>query len=324
MNRPTVFVALQQFCESDDRPLRLLQEAGFDVRRNELGRRLKREEMLPLLQEADAILAGVEPYDAQLLRSLSRLKVISRCGVGTDSIDLETAQKLKVAVFTTAEEVVEPVAQMTVGMILALARHFPQHLRDMGQGKWRKQTGFLLSEWTIGLVGFGRIGQAVGRYLQIFGPKILAADPRLHPEEVPAGITLCDLGKLLAESDLVSLHASRSKEEGPLLGHAELFSMKPGSRLVNTARGYLVDERGLEEALSSGRLSAAALDVFEEEPYQGRLRDLPQVLCTPHVSTLTRASRSAMEFSCARNVLRFFNGKTDDPSRLVDKPPAAC
>lgn len=313
MSRRTVFVALQQFCESDDRPLRLLYEAGFDVRRNALGRRLKREEMLPLLQEVDAVLAGVEPYDAQLLQVLSRLKVISRCGVGTDSIDLEAARKRNIAVFTTTEEVVEPVAQMTVGMILALARHFPEHLRNMGLGVWRKQTGFLLSEWTIGLVGFGRIGQAVARYLEVFKPRILVADPRLQPQEVPVGITLCDLERLLAESDLVSLHASRPKEEGPLLGHAELFSMKAGSRLINTARGYLVDERALGEALVSGRLSAAALDVFEEEPYEGRLRELPQVLCTPHVSTLTRASRSAMELSCVKNVLK---GMLDELSSI--------
>jgi len=306
VNRPTVFVALQQFCESDDRPLRLLREAGWNVRRNDLGRRLKAEEMLPLLQEADAVLAGVEPYDAQLLQALSRLKAISRCGVGTDSIDLEVARKLKIAVLSTAEEVVEPVAQMTLGLILALARQFPQHLRLMEQGIWKKLTGVLLSEWTIGLVGFGRIGQAVGRYLQPFGPRILVADPRLRADEVPAGITLCDLQRLLSESDLVSLHAGRVKEEGPLLGRPELFSMKAGSRLVNTARGYLVDERALEEALVSGRLSAAALDVFEQEPYQGRLRELPQVLCTPHVSTLTRASRSAMELRCAENVLQFF------------------
>ena len=301
-----VFVALQQFCELDDRPLHLLREAGFEVRRNTLGRRLRAEEMLPLLQEADAVLAGVEPYDAGLLRALRRLKVISRCGAGTDSIDLEIARALGIAVFTTAEEAVEPVAQLTLGMILALARNFTLHGQDFRDGVWRKHAGHLLSEWTVGLVGFGRIGQAVGRTLEPFGPRILVADPRREQEAQAAGFTPCGLAALLAESDLVSLHAARDPEEGPILGPREIAGMKPGSRLVNTARGHLVDEESFLDALRSGHMAAAALDVFQEEPYTGPLSRMPNVLCTPHVATLTRASRRAMELACARNLLRFF------------------
>lgn len=306
MPNRTVYVALQQFCEAEDAPRRILQEAGFRVLQNTLGRRLKREDLLNVLEGSDAVLAGVEPYDGELLSRLPRLRCISRCGVGTDSIDLATASRLGVSIFTTGEEVVEPVAQMTLGMILALARYFPEHLREMSQGAWRKHTGFLLSEWTIGLIGFGRIGRTVGRYLQMFGPKILVSDPGCRAKDLPAGFTLCGLEKLLVESDLVSLHANCPPAEGPLLGRAELLLMKPGSRLVNTARGHLVDEGALKEQLVSGRIAAAALDVFGEEPYQGTLREFPQVLCTPHVSTLTRASRSAMELACAKNVIRFF------------------
>ncbi len=237
---------------------------------------------------------------------MKSLKVISRCGVGTDSIDVEAASRHGVAVMTTPEEVIEPVAQMTVALILALARNLPQHIREMDQGLWRKRMGFLLSEWTIGLIGFGRIGRAVGRTLEVFKPKILVADPQLRPEDLPQGMTLRSLAQLLAEADLVSLHASRRVQEGPLLGRQELSRMKKGSRLVNTARGHLVDENALEQALESGHLSGAALDVFEGEPYQGRLARMPQVLCTPHVSTLTRFSRQAMELRAAQNLVGFF------------------
>ena len=302
-----VYVALQQFCESNDTPRRILREAGLNVTENSLGRRLKPEEMADLLAEAEAVLAGVEPYDAQLLEQLPKLKCISRCGAGTDSVDLEAARKRGVAVLTTPDEVSQPVAELTLGMILALARGFPQSVRNFDAGKWSKQTGFLLSEWTIGLVGFGRIGRTVERLLRPMGPRILACDPFVRPEELPPGLRAVTLEELLAQSDLVSLHLSRRPEEGPLLSGKEIQRMKRGSFLVNTARGYLVDEQALSEGLVSGQVAGAALDVFGKEPYDGPLAKMPQVLCTPHVATLTRASRAAMELRCAKNVAEWYN-----------------
>lgn len=286
-------------------------KAGFEVRENNSGKRLEREEMLAACQDADAVLAGLEPYDAELLGALPRLRCISRCGVGADNIDLEAARRFNIAVLTTPEEVVEPVAQMTVAMIFALARNFPLHEMEFRAGRWQKHTGYLLSEWTIGLVGFGRIGRRVASYLRTFGPRLLIADPYLAPSSLPEGVEVSGLPQLLAESDLVSLHAARSPELGPILGRSEIAAMKAGSRMVNTARGYLVDESALYQALESGHLSAAALDVFSREPYDGPLAKLPQVLCTSHVATLTRASRIAMELRCAENAVSFFS-------------PAAC
>lgn len=301
----TVYVALQQFCEADPKPRALLLEAGFEVRQNTLGRRLRREEMPAALREADAVLAGVEPYDGEILAALPQLRCISRCGAGTDSIDLGAARRLGIAVYTTPEEVVEPVAQMTIAMMLALARQFPQHLAGLRSGIWKKQSGSLLSEWTVGLVGFGQIGRAVERYLRPFGPRVLVADPAVGPDAVPQPAEWRELPSLLAEADLVSLHVSRPRDAGVLMGRQEFAVMKRGSRLVNTARGYLVDEAALFDELQSGHLAGAALDVFTDEPYTGRLTTLPQVLCTPHVASLTRASRAAMEWRCAQNVVEW-------------------
>ena len=303
MSKPLVYVALQQFCEADDRPRRALVDAGIEVRENTLGRRLRREEMADVLRNADAVLAGVEPYDHAVLEALPRLRCISRCGTGTDTIDLDAARRLGVTVCTTPEEVVDPVAQMTVAMILALARNLPLHVQEFRQGQWKKRTGFLLSEWTIGLLGFGRIGRAVERSLRVFGPRILVADPNLQSTDVPETATRCEQNTLLAEADLVSLHASHPQAAGPLIGRGELALMKSGSYLVNTARGFLVDEPALYEAVTSGHLAGAALDVFEQEPYAGPLAALPNVLCTPHVASLTRASRVAMERRCAQNAI---------------------
>ena len=308
MSHEVVYVALQQFCETDERPRQLLIESGFEVRQNTLGRRLRREDMAAALRGVDAVLAGVEPYEATLLEALPRLHCIIRCVTGTDSIDLSAAAQRGITVLTTPDEVAEPVAQLTVAMILALARNLPLHLHEFRDGLWKKQTGVLLSEWTIGLVGFGRIGQAVERLLRAFQPRVIVADPRLTKQAMPDGVSLQPLASLLAGSDVVSLHAARQPQEGALLGRRELALMKRGSRLVNTARGHLVDATALVEALQAGQLAAAALDVFEQEPYQGPLVTFPQVLCTPHVATLTRASRAAMEWRCASNVVNYFAG----------------
>jgi D-3-phosphoglycerate dehydrogenase len=306
MSRPVAVVTLQQFCETDPQPIQVLEEAGFEVRRNRLGRRPTREELPEMLRGADAALAGVEPYDAALLEALPALRCISRVGVGVEAIDLAAARRRGIAIYTTPDEVAEPVAQMTVAMLLALARNLPQHHADAKAGAWTKRTGALLSEWTVGLVGFGRIGQAVERLLRAFGPRLLIADPAVAPSALPPSAALRTLPELLAESDVVSLHAARPADAGPLLGAAEFALMKPGSRLINTARGHLIDEAALLQALHSGRLAGAALDVYATEPYRGPLAALPQVLCTPHVATLTTASRAAMERRCAEQVVAHF------------------
>ncbi len=269
---------------------------------------MRREEMFDVLSDADAVLAAVEPYDAELLTSLSRLRCISRCGIGTDAIDLAVAQRMNIAVLTTPDEVVEPVAQLTLAMIFALARNFPIHTTDFRSSMWRKHYGYLLSELTIGLVGFGRIGRAVEQYLRPFLPRVIVTDPCVDVSTLPRGVEMRSLRELLVESDLVSLHASCSPQnQTPLIGRKEIAVMKRCSRLINTSRGHLIDEQALYDALQSGHLAGAAVDVFSEEPYTGALATLPQVLCTPHIATLTRASRAAMELSCATNVVNFFS-----------------
>lgn len=302
----TVYVTLSQFCQADDQPRRLLTEAGFRVLENKTSRRLRTEEIYECLREVDGVIAAVELYSADLLARLPRLRCISRCGAGTDNIDLSAAQKYQIAVLATPDEIVEPVAQMAVGMILALLRNFLPHKSDFLEGLWKKRTGWLLSEVVIGLVGFGKVGRKVEEYLRPFHPKVLVADPYLLARDIPGPVEICDLSSLLKKSDVVSLHAARPSQEGCLLGPSELMTMKRGSFLINTARGYLIDAPALEEALHSGHLGGAGLDVFAEEPCLGSVARHPNVVATPHVATLTRASRIAMEMKAAQNLLQFF------------------
>src|SRR5262245_16484153 len=305
--KKTVYIASSQFCERDQTPMQKLLDAGFGVRRNSLGRRLKPDEMLPEIGNAEAVIAGLETYDSSILDALSGLRCISRCGVGTDTIDLEAAAKKRIAIFTTPDEVGEAAAQLAVGMIFALARNFPQHASDLRSGLWRKQEGHLLSEWTIGIVGFGRIGRLVDKYLRAFGPRILVVDPAVRQQDVSPDIEVCDLARVLKSSDLLTLHANRRVEEGPLLDRQAFKEMKSGIRIVNTARGYLIDEPALYDALRSGNVAGAALDVYGTEPYGGPLVQMPHVLCTPHVATMTGASRGAMERRAAENVVAFLS-----------------
>src|SRR3989338_6652191 len=157
MNQKTVYVTLSEFCQHDNSPRRVLLNNGFLVEENKTGRRIKKEEMFEALKNVDAVLAAVEPYDAELLSKLPRLKCISRCGTGSDAIDKEAAKKFKKEICVTRDEIVEPVAQMTIGMIFGLARNFAVHHKDFMDGLWKKHTAFLLSEWTIGIIGFGKI-----------------------------------------------------------------------------------------------------------------------------------------------------------------------
>lgn len=307
MNGRSVYIALSQFCEGDDSPRRALLAAGCSIHENRLGRRLRSDEIVAAVGRADAIIAGVEPYNATVLEAFPQVRCISRCGVGVDAIDLDAAKQLGIAVLNTPDEVAEPVAQLTVGMMLALARNLPEYSVAIQEGNWKRYTGFLLSEWTIGLVGFGRIGRAVERCLRPFGTAVIVSDPGLRQQDLPAGIELLDLNVLLSRADLVSLHAARPPSEGPLLSTSQFEGMKPGSRIVNTARGYLIDEAALLRVLESGHLAGAALDVYETEPYSGPLMKFPQVLCTPHIGTLTNASRRAMELRAAANVIKFLS-----------------
>jgi D-3-phosphoglycerate dehydrogenase len=306
MSGPHAYIALQAFAQDDPRPLQVLEQAGFAIRRNTLGRRLRREELAEQLREAVIVLAGLEPYDASVFEAAPALRCISRCGVGTDAIDLEAARRRGVTVLTTPDEVTAPVAQLTVAMILALARRLPTHLDAMRRGVWVRQLGALASEWTVGLVGFGRIGQAVARYLRPFGFRLAAHDPAYGPGDLPADVPWQPLPALLAGADVVSLHAGGRPGAVPLVGARELALMKRGSFLVNTARGFLVDETALAGALASGHLAGAALDVYAEEPYRGPLSRMPQVLCTPHIGSLTRASRAAMELRCAQQAVEWW------------------
>ncbi|MEX2195755.1 MAG: phosphoglycerate dehydrogenase [Thermoleophilaceae bacterium] len=298
---------MSSFGAAGPEPLEALRAAGVEVLENPHGRKLKEDEVAELVRDADGVIAGTEPLTAGVLEGAGRLKVISRVGVGIDNVDLAAAERLDIAVRNTPDAVTDAAAELALGGMLAVLRHLHHMDAELRAGRWTRTMGTLLRGKTVGIVGLGRIGRRVAALLAPFEPVLLAHD--VQPEDSWAaehGVTLLSLERLLAESDVVTLHVSGG---GQIIGRTELMeTMKEGAVLVNAARGGLVDESALHDALASGRIGGAHVDVFADEPYEGPLAELSNVLLTPHAGSYAREARAMMEEEAVRNVLEHLGG----------------
>lgn len=236
--------------------------------------------------------------DSRIIEAGTRLRVIARAGSGLDNIDVSTARAMGVEVLNCPAANSVSVAEHTFALTLALARHVPAADHTLKAGRWEKGRfkGVSLDGKTIGIIGFGRIGRQVARRAQAFGMRVLVNQPRLTPElALEAGVTPCDLPDLLREADVVTLHVPMRSENVGLIGAAELQQMQSSAFLINTARGGIVDERALIEALDAGEIAGAGVDVFSEEPaIEHPVAQHPRVVATPHIAASTyEAQRNA-------------------------------
>ena len=279
-----------------------IDNAGLTVVRNPYGRKLTETETLDLIEthRPVAILAGVESLTSAILERAKGLKIISRCGVGMDSVDLVAASTLGITVTNTPDGPTLPVAELTVGLMLSLIRKIHVSDSSIRHGQWERPTGNLLFEKTVGIIGCGRIGTAVAKLLAPFGVRLLGFDPfRSQPLDFP----LVAIDELLSESDLVSLHLPFSDSNLRFIDTGRLAQMKHGSFLINASRGGLVDEEALAAALASGHLAGAALDCFGSEPYLGPLAQSPKTLLTAHIGSYAKEARVLMERQATQNIL---------------------
>ena len=298
------FVISTSSFDLDNNPAiqRLLQN-GFQAITNPHRRKLTEDEIIELLNgEVVGLIAGIEPLTERVFQSASPLKVISRCGAGMDSVDLAAAQKHGIAVLNTPEAPAQAVAELTMGYILTLLRQINQIDQAVRKGEWPRTQGRLLAAQTVGIIGMGHIGRRVARLCQAFEATVIAHDP--HVNQAPDGVTLMSLEKLLATADMITLHLPYGPDTHHLLNAQAFAAMKPEAIVINAARGGLVDEDALAEALRSGKISAAALDVFEQEPYRGLLLEFGNTILTSHVGSLARESRQRMEIEAADNLLQ--------------------
>ena len=274
------------------------QEKGLEVVLNPHGRKVKSEELIDLAKDSIGLIAGTEDITKELLLKLPDLRVISRCGVGTDNIDLEAAKNLDIKIFNTPGAPTLAVAELTVGLILNLLRKVSLMHRELRNSQWHKRMGNLLYGKKVGLKGFGRVGKKVAELLKPFGCEIAYSDPFVEDEL--SGLRRLCLEDLLAWVDILTIHVSVSER---LIGEREFQLMKKGAWLVNTSRGGVVDEHVLYDYLKNGYLSGAALDVLEDEPYSGPLKELDNIIITPHIGSYAKESRLEMERQAVENLL---------------------
>jgi len=318
MTENLIFVALSTFAERDRAPLAALEASPYPFRLHRTGARISRTELLETAADATVVIAGVEPYDAQTLDGLPRLKSIVRCGVGTDAVDLEGARRRGITVLNTPDVPSAAVAELALAMFLSLSRNLRAQGNLMQARKWTRLESHLLGARTVGLVGLGRIGRRVAELCRAFGARVMASDPMVDAVWAARyGVEMSTLDDVLSSADIVSLHAARTSSHPLHLGAPELMRMKRGAVLVNLARGGMVDEQALVEALQSGHLAGFGADVFETEPYTGPLCDFDQAILTPHSATMPLETRVAMEAECVDKAIRFLAGTIHPSERVV-------
>lgn len=301
MNRKVLITTssfdLENFYQLDD-----LTTAGIEVVLNPFKRRLSKQEVSDLLGgDVIGMIAGLEPLTAGVLKNAPQLKVIARCGTGLDSVDVNAARDQGILVFNTPDAPTTAVAELTVAHILGLLRHVTESDRNIRAGQWNGIMGSLLKNKTVGIIGFGRIGQAVAKLVSAFEATVITFDTQTisHPN-----VKQLPLDELCTRSDIISLHVPYSPDTHHLINGDAFSRMKPTALLINVSRGGLIDEEALLTALQSDHIAGAALDCFEDEPYSGPLLRFSNVHVTAHMGSYARETRDQMEIDASTALVR--------------------
>lgn len=289
-----------------------LENAVGEVIYNNSGKPLDSHTLASLLPRVDGYIAGLDQIDHYALMLTSRLKVIARYGVGVDAVDLQAARQKGIIVTNTPGANSRSVAELTVGLMLSLARSIPSAASATRSGGWPRLSGISLQGKVIGLLGFGAIGRTVASLLSGFETTVLAYDPIVTPEQASElGAALTTLEEIIRQADIVSLHCPLTADTRHLVNAGFLGAMKPGAYLINTARGALVDEPALLAALESGSLGGAALDVFSTQPPEvdNPLLRHPRLVATPHMGAHTDGATNAMGWMALNDCLAVLRGE---------------
>lgn len=291
-----------------DRYRRRLEKLGIEIVEMPVIESLSESDLLNCVESFDGAICGDDRFTEKVFRRAVRLKVISKWGTGIDSIDLAAAAKFGVKVCNTPNAFTDAVADTTLGYILNFARRLDQMDKEIRRGLWTKPPAGALKECTLGIVGIGNIGRAVALRAQAFGMRIFGTDTKDLPDSlfVETGVIVSDLPQLLQQSDFITLHCDLNPTSFHLIGKPELSAMKSSSYLINTARGPIIDETALSDALRRQQIAGAALDVFEVEPLppESPLREFENCLFAPHNSNNSPSARQFVHESTIENLLR--------------------
>ena len=305
-----VLITTVPFADKNRLPLELLENAGIEYLINPLHKKLTETELIELVGDFDVIIAGTEQISSKVLQHANKLKMISRVGIGLDSVDLAAAEKRGIKVSFTPDAPAPAVAELTVGLMLSLLRSTHVANAELHRGEWVRHFGRRIPEITIGIIGVGRIGQRVLRRLSSFGtPRILVND--LNPDDrlIPqTKLVWTDKEDIYKQADVISLHLPLTKHTKNMIRAEHIALMKPDAILINTARGGIINELDLANALKAGHLHGAAIDVFENEPYTGPLSEIERCILTSHMGSMTVDCRTRMEIEATEEAVRFLKG----------------
>ncbi len=287
MKMKKILITPRSFSRYGEHAVELLRNKGYEVIVNNTGKQHSYERFCELASDVEGIILGVDQVDSNMLENSKQLKVISRFGVGVDNIDLEKAKELGIEVKRAIGPNATSVAELTMGLFFTLARDIYSNIREVKEGQWNKTSGMELLNRTVGIVGLGAIGREVARIARGIGMNVIAYDPFVDKE---CDVEMKTFEELMEESDFVTLHMPLTHENKHIVNKQTLSLMKPSAFLVNTARGDLVNEEDLYQALTNGVIAGAAEDVFSVEPpaKDEKLLQLDNFLLCAHIASLTK------------------------------------
>lgn len=315
-----ILITTVPFAERNLLPFEILKDLEVELLINPLNRKLKEKELAKMVSDVDVIIAGTEPITEFVMSKAPKLKLISRVGIGLDSVDLIAAEKRNIKVTYTPDAPAPAVAEMTIGLIITLLRSLQLSNLQMHKGDWNRYFGKRIANTTIGVIGLGRIGSRILTRLAVFGTPRLLVNDIAPSQELDRKFKLewVDKETIYREADIISLHIPLTKFTKNMITKKQLEIMKPDASIINTSRGGIVNESDLFDVMKNNHLSGAAIDVFENEPYSGPLGEIDRCILTSHMGSMSIDCRTRMEVEATEEVARFIKKE-----KLVNEVPSA-
>ncbi|HHV94886.1 MAG TPA: phosphoglycerate dehydrogenase [Clostridiaceae bacterium] len=303
-----VLITPRSFPEAGKEAYKLLRENGFEIIDNKTGKTLTEEQMIEMCAEVDGIIVGVDPVTERVMKNAKKLKAVSKYGAGLDNIDLKAAETLGIKVDRAAGTNATSVAELTIGLFFTLARNIYYSAKSVKSGGWDRLRGIELYGKTVGILGFGNIGKEVARIAHGIGMNVIAYDPYVSDDDESVkkySVKMMDKSDVIKNADFLTLHIPLTDGTKHIINKETIDTMKTGAYLVNTARGELVDEDALYDALVAGKLAGAAADVFSKEPPEGhKLLKLDNFILVAHMGAYTKEANEKMALKSAENLIK--------------------
>jgi len=309
---PKALITTVPFGENNRLPFELLENANIDYLVNPLNRKITEGELVEMITDFDVIIAGTENISDKVMEKASNLKMISRVGIGLDSVDLLAAKRHGIKVSYTPDAPAPAVIDLTMGLMYSLLRRVHESNIQMHKGNWHRYFGKRLTECSIGIIGTGRVGSKVIKNLVALGCKIIYYyDKKVRLEDDDKRhVIFTSKEEIYKKSDIISLHVPLDLETKNMITIKEIKLMKKDVFLINTARGGIINEKDLYTALEKKLIAGAAIDVFEDEPYSGKLAKHDNCILTGHMGSMSVDCRTRMEIEATEEAVRFLTGKT--------------